>query len=314
MPPKEEKKPADGEEGEKAPAAAAPPIPNDISVPEMYTQRLQKIYSRYKPALVPEVPTIMAKMPGGEHNYYVRMCNRYNQPIEFEYNGPKEENDQPNMFEESDEGKAKVVPVWLNPRKILKNKRRYLPASTGNVHGMLMQDYTTFSWPLPKMFGYEKYGYALIDIEDPAYAEECAGHSKRLVKLFYERQIVDEVWTNIFKHLSQSQYRRDSLPENATEKTVQKLEQDVKNYKTYLLELQQQRDLYDQEIQKIFSRCDQIKATIKKQQQLEKVRAEATKDVQAKIVAEQGGGEGGEAAYHSFCKTFFDVSPGEETA
>lgn len=116
------------------------------------------------------------------------------------------------------------------------------------------------------------------------------------------------MWTNIFKHLSQAQRRRDSLPENATQKTIDKLDADVKNYKTYLLELQQQRDLYDQEIQKIFSRCDQIKATIKKQQQLEKVRAEATKDVQAKIVAEGGGGEEGEHSYDRFCKTLFDVS------
>ena len=39
--------------------------------------------------------------------------------------------------------------------------------STGNIHGLKSQDYQELNWSMPTMFGDEKYGFTLVDIEDP---------------------------------------------------------------------------------------------------------------------------------------------------
>ena len=79
-----------------------------------------------------------------------------------------------------------VVPVPKIPRYLSVNgltTRRKLAANTGNIHGFLAEDYKQLNWPLPKMFGQEKYGYSLIDIDDPRYLKECAKNSKKLIRL-----------------------------------------------------------------------------------------------------------------------------------
>ena len=48
-------------------------------------------------------------------------------------------------------------------------QRRYLAQSTGNLHGLQADEFHQTKWPLPRMFGDERYAYSLIDIEDPRY-------------------------------------------------------------------------------------------------------------------------------------------------
>merc|ERR1719396_176730 len=90
------------------------------------------------------------------------------------------------------------VPKYLSVHAL--TVRRKLSQSTGNLHGYLAEDYHQLNWPLPKMFGKEKYGHSLIDVEvkkraasqDHRYVKECAAMSKKLVRLNYDQQIVDQ--------------------------------------------------------------------------------------------------------------------------
>lgn len=62
-------------------------------------------------------------------------------------------------------GTVPDIPEWLSTKSL--TRRRYLPASTGNLHGLQAGEFHSTKWPLPKMFGEERYAYSLIDIEDP---------------------------------------------------------------------------------------------------------------------------------------------------
>lgn len=168
--------------------------------------------------------------------------------------------------------KAPKIPKYLSTSSL--TKRSYLSASTGNLHGLRNEDYHATNWPLPKMFGQEKYAFSLIDIEDPRYLEECASMGRKLIRLFYDQQIIDLEWRKTYKALLDAEHRRKTLPENARQGTKDKLDREVADTKKYLLELQDQRDMYDGCIQDIYSRCDTIKKTIKKETDLEDLRME----------------------------------------
>jgi len=134
---------------------------------------------------------------------------------------------------------------------------------------------------MPKMFGHEKYAYSLIDIEDERYVEECAKMSKKMIRLMYDIQIIDLEWRKTYKKLLDAEHRCATLPKDAKEKTKAILNGEVADTMKYLLELQDQRDMYDSCVQDIWSRCDHIKQTIKKETDLEDLRhdlSQRTKD------------------------------------
>merc|ERR1719215_1082198 len=137
---------------------------------------------------------------------------------------------------------APAVPKYLSVHAL--TRRRKLAASTGNLHGYMAEDYQQINWPLPKMFGMEKYGYSLIDITDPRHVKDCAGMSKKLVRLAYDQQIVDLEWRKTYKALLDAEHRQDTLPGNAQQKTKDILKKEVDGHMKYLLELQEQKDLY----------------------------------------------------------------------
>jgi len=157
-------------------------------------------------------------------------------------------------------------------------RRRKLAASTGNLHGYMAEDYHQINWPLPKMFGMEKYGYSLIDITDPRHIKDCADMSQRLVRLSYDQQIVDLEWRKTYKALLDAEHKqatfrpRDGLAEKVVLNTKTKLQRDVDQARKYLLELQEQRDLYEQEIVEVYQKCASIKADLKKESSLEELR------------------------------------------
>merc|ERR1740138_1834596 len=80
------------------------------------------------------------------------------------------------------------IPMYLSVTGL--TKKRKLSKSTGNLHAYLAEDYLQLNWPLPKMYGKEKYGYSLVDVEvknraasqDHRYVKECAAMSKKLVR------------------------------------------------------------------------------------------------------------------------------------
>jgi len=151
-------------------------------------------------------------------------------------------------------------------------RRRKLSKSTGNLHGYLAESYTQVNWPLPKMFGKEKYGYSLVDIEDMRHVHECAGMSKQLIRLNYDSQIIDLEWRKTYKMLLDAEHRQATLPKEGAQKARDALAKEVSGAMKYLLELQEQKDLYQSHIDDINCRCDGIKAGLKKESDLEDLR------------------------------------------
>jgi len=126
------------------------------------------------------------------------------------------------------------------------------------------------NWPLPKMFGQEKYGFSLIDIDDPRFLKECAGNSKKLIRLHYDEQIVDLEWRKTYKALRDAEHRMATAGSN--DKTKELLKKEVQNHLKYLLELQEQKDMYQENVKEVYARCDTIKGMIKKENDLEELR------------------------------------------
>lgn len=168
-------------------------------------------------------------------------------------------------------GEAVAVPNI--PRYLSVNgltTRRKLHPNTGNVHGYMAEDYKQLNWPLPKMFGQEKYGFSLIDIDDPRFLKESAGNSKKLIRLNYDQQIVDLEWRKTYKALRDAEHRMATAGKN--DKTKELLKKEVSSHLKYLLELQEQKDMYQMHISEVTDRCDMIKGMIKKENDLEELR------------------------------------------
>jgi len=160
------------------------------------------------------------------------------------------------------------IPRYLSVNGLTTRKK--LAASTGNIHGYMAEDYKQLNWPLPKSFGQEKYGFSLIDIDDPRFLKECAGNSKKLIRLHYDEQIVDLEWRKTYKALRDAEHRMASSGEN--ERTKEMLKKEVNSHLKYLLELQEQKDMYQDHVREVYDRCDQIKGMIKKENDLEELR------------------------------------------
>lgn len=176
-----------------------------------------------------------------------------------------------------------TIPDWLSTKSL--SKKRYRLGSTGNLHGLQAQEFLGNLYPLPKMFGDEGYAYSLIDIDDPRYLDDCAFMSRRLIQLFNESQIIDIQWKKCYNNLSMAENRFGNLPPSASQKARDALKEDVKDAKKKLLELQEQKDLYCVEINTIFDKCAAIKASIKKENDLDQLREEMTNATRAKYKA-----------------------------
>jgi len=172
------------------------------------------------------------------------------------------------------------LPRYLDVKHL--GTRKKLSSSTGNIHGCMAGDYSRVNWPLPKMFGDEKYAYSLIDIDDPRHVKECASLSKKLVRLQYDQQIVDLEWRKVYKALLDSE-QKANLPDAAKDSTKQLLKKEVDRQMKYLLELQEQKDMYEDNIQSIYAKCDAIKAELKREADLEDLRCSMEKGTKDKI-------------------------------
>jgi len=154
----------------------------------------------------------------------------------------------------------------------------------------MAEDYRQVSWPLPKAFGKEKYAYSLIDVrsdasesEDPRYVKECAEMSQKLIRLQYDQQIVDLEWRKCYKALLEAEHRQSTLPASCQEKTKTLLKKEVESKMKYLLELQEQKDMYEQNIQEVYTKCNAIKATKKTEKDLEDLREYMESNTKGKI-------------------------------
>jgi len=184
------------------------------------------------------------------------------------------------------------VPNYLSVSGL--TKKRKLSKSTGNLHAYMAEDYSQLNWPLPKMFGQEKYGYSLVDVEvkgrkaseDTRFVKECALMSKKHVRLKYDKQIVDNEWRNTYKALLDAEHRQATLPAECQDKTKTALKKEVENCMKYLLELQDQKDMYEQAQLNVHDRCDSIREVIKKEAELDELREYMESQTKQKIHAD----------------------------
>merc|ERR1719394_2384697 len=65
---------------------------------------------------------------------------------------------------------------------------------------------------------------------------------------------------------------REGLPAKFQTNTTALLQKEVDQAMKYLMELQEQKDLFEKEIQDVYARCDAIKADLKKESDLEELR------------------------------------------
>jgi hypothetical protein len=182
------------------------------------------------------------------------------------------------------------IPKHLSVGSLDRGGRRRLPSSTGNLHGYMAEDYREVSWPLPKMFGKEKYAYSVVDVrkdsseaEDPRYVQACADMSQQLIRLQYDQQIVDLEWRKAYKALLDAEHRQSTLPASSQEKTKTLLKKEVDGCLKYLLELQEQKDMYEQSVQDIYSKCNTIKASKTAEKGLEDLRQHMEANTKDKI-------------------------------
>jgi len=182
------------------------------------------------------------------------------------------------------EPSSPVVPRHLDVTKL--TQRRKLSRSTGNLHGYMAEDYGRINWPQPKMFGSEKYAYSLVDIEDPRHIQECTAMSKRLIRQSYDQQIVDLEWRKTYKSLLDAERRQATLPANCKETTKALLKKEVDGLTKHLLDLQEQKDLYEDANKDIWARCGTIKAQLKKESDLEALREDMERQTRGRIRGE----------------------------
>merc|ERR1712039_743575 len=77
-----------------------------------------------------------------------------------------------------------------------------------------------------------------------------------------------------YKNLLDAEKRFNALPENCPDWRKTAIKKEVDGHMKYLLELQEQKDMYEDTIKDVYGRCDSIKATIKKESDLEGLRME----------------------------------------
>jgi chromosome segregation ATPase len=139
---------------------------------------------------------------------------------------------------------------------------------------------------MPKMFGDEKYAFSLVDIEDPRYVQEASLMGRKLTRLNYEKQIVDMEWTRTYKSLLRAEKHEQTLGGGAAEmdkrreKRSKEIKEQIEDFKSHLLTLQEQKDMYEGCIEDIWNRCHQIKESIRAENDLESLRKELSARVQ----------------------------------
>merc|ERR1719174_3665130 len=110
---------------------------------------------------------------------------------------------------------------------------------------------------------------------------------RKLTRLNYEMQIIDAEWRNTYKRLIQAEghQRNFKLPTNMSaavaKKTAELLANKITEYKAYLLELQEQKDLYQSLTKEIWDRCNEIKKLVRHENNLEELREEMTERVRS---------------------------------
>jgi hypothetical protein len=197
------------------------------------------------------------------------------------------------------------VPAYLSVNSI--TKRRKLPKSTGNLHAYMAEDYRQLNWPLPKMYGQEKYAFSLVDVElkgrperaaskDHRFVKETGIMSKKLIRLQYDFQIVDHEWRTTLKKLKDAEHKGRTCGENASQKTKDMFKKEEDDLKKALLSLQEQKDMHLQAIKDVTDKCDAIRTTIKTEADLDELREHMESQTKDKISADS-----------AFWRTKFDI-------
>jgi len=195
---------------------------------------------------------------------------------------PSELAEDSKILDDDERGPPNIkVPKYLDIHKL--TRRRYLNPATGNRHGLRSEDFEDVQCCMPRMYGSERYAFQLIDIDDPRYLKEVMRMSKKLIRFFYDEQIIENEWRKTYKRLLSAEHQRDTLSKASSQKTITEMEKEATEAHKYMLILQDQRDLFQRCIQEIWDRCDHIKASIKKEADLDELRIEMTDRVKSRF-------------------------------
>jgi hypothetical protein len=115
------------------------------------------------------------------------------------------------------------------------------------------------------------------------YLEEVTTMSRKLASLSYDEQIISLEWTNTYRELLDTEEKLAGLPLATTPKARAAIEDQVDKLRNRIIEIQEQRDAFQQAIQLIMDRCTLIKDTIKHEKDLEALRLEMTARVKSAI-------------------------------
>lgn len=179
------------------------------------------------------------------------------------------------------DGESSPIPRWFSPQSLPKVVR---PEVTSvNVHGVMTADHLEVSWPLPTMFGPENYSFSLIDLADDRFSLEAADMSHNLADLFTKQQRVENEWRIAYKKFVGAEQRRNNLTPGVLQKSIDKAETELSQARTTLLELQAKRDSLQDEVYKIWDRCNDVKDSISKETVLEKLRQHLNETVKLKF-------------------------------
>ena len=109
--------------------------------------------------------------------------------------------------------------------------------------------------------------------------------SRKLASLSYDEQIIALEWANTYKELIDTEEKLAGLPAATTQKQRDSMDDRVANLKKRVVEIQDQRDIFQQAIQLIMDRCTVIKATLKHEKALEDLRIEMTNKVKTNLIS-----------------------------
>jgi hypothetical protein len=144
-------------------------------------------------------------------------------------------------------------------------------------------DHIGVKWPMPTMFGSENYSFSLVDLADERYAAEAASISEKLAGSFSEQQRVENEWRIAYKKFLDAEKRRNNLTPGVLQKSIDKAESDLTHARDRVLGLQARRDELHARIMAIWDRCKEVKDSIRRESELEKLRQQLNESVKVKF-------------------------------
>jgi hypothetical protein len=136
----------------------------------------------------------------------------------------------------------------------------------------MSQENIEFLWPLPRMFGHEDYAFSYVDLQDKRYRQEAASISQTLGLLLIERQQIEQQWRCAFRIFLEAEKKHANLTNSVLKMSRDEADGECKEAQSKLIRLQSRRDELQTSLRGLWSRCTEIKRSLIREKNLEKLR------------------------------------------